>query len=261
MIYRGNVGLYLSGSPVAVPMCAIYLVQPTVRQIIQLGETDFLMGCHILGKTEDFVYDVKQGNSQLETMSNFEILMILVKQQLDVRKFLDIFFELVCPEYTVRYTNKSIQLYLPSEKDDKKLSLKGQITPFNFKDFQDTVRELFVPASNGNEPEYNLANDKAREIYEKIKKGRERVQAEHGGNNSSGSLYGTYASILAIGLQMDINIFLDYTPFQITDAYMRYWSKVNYDFYRHVATTPLMDVSKMEEPEEWTRNLYDVDNS
>ena len=55
---------------------------------------------------------------------------------------------------------------------------------------------------------------------------------------------------------MDINIFFNYTPFQLYDAFARYFSKVSCDLYTKVSTTPLMDVSNMDEPKEWVRNLY-----
>ena len=55
---------------------------------------------------------------------------------------------------------------------------------------------------------------------------------------------------------MDINIFYNYTLFQLCDAYNRYMSKLQSDFYSRVSTMPFMDVSKMERPKEWTRHLY-----
>ena len=55
---------------------------------------------------------------------------------------------------------------------------------------------------------------------------------------------------------MDINIFFNYTPFQLYDAFLRYQKKISYDFYQKVATTPLMDVSKMDEPDNWMDNIY-----
>ena len=49
---------------------------------------------------------------------------------------------------------------------------------------------------------------------------------------------------------MVINVFYNYTPFQLYDAFNRYFAKVQSDFYTKVSTTPLMDVSKMETPED-----------
>ena len=69
-------------------------------------------------------------------------------------------------------------------------------------------------------------------------------------------MYSVQTSVLSIGLGVSINMFYDYTPFQLNDAFIRYTSKMASDFYRRVSTMPFMDTSKMEAPEEWTRGLY-----
>ena len=51
-------------------------------------------------------------------------------------------------------------------------------------------------------------------------------------------------------MNIDINILYGYTPFQLYNLFMRYWKKINSDFYQKVSTTPMMDVSKMEEPDD-----------
>jgi hypothetical protein len=76
------------------------------------------------------------------------------------------------------------------------------------------------------------------------------------GKEGPQSLFGRYTSILSVGLQMDINIFYNYTPFQLYDTFQRYFSKVSSDLYTKVSTTPLMDVTNMEPPKDWSRNLY-----
>ena len=57
-------------------------------------------------------------------------------------------------------------------------------------------------------------------------------------------------------MNLDINVLFSYTPFQLYDAFLRYWKKVAYDIYQKVSTTPLMDVSKMDKPDDWSLNLY-----
>jgi hypothetical protein len=50
-------------------------------------------------------------------------------------------------------------------------------------------------------------------------------------------------------MNIDINILLNYTPFQLYNTFTRYWKKVSSDFYQRVSTMPMMDTSKMEEPD------------
>ena len=64
------------------------------------------------------------------------------------------------------------------------------------------------------------------------------------------TLFGTYTSVLSVGMNLDINILYNYTPFQLYNLFSRYWKKINSDFYQKVSTTPMMDVSKMEEPDD-----------
>lgn len=260
MLYKGDIGLYLSGADVPVQQCNVYIVQPTIKQIVQFGETNFLMASQLLGKTEEFLKEIKQGNSELAQKTDFQILLIMIKEQVEVKQYLDTFFELICPDYIVKYTKHTMDFFL---KENEEGSMTGQITPFTFEFFQEKIKELFI-SQNETSEDYDPANEAAKEIAEKIKKGRRIVQEQRGIHDEAKekiSLFGTYASILSIGLQMDINVFFNYTPFQIFDAFNRYWSKSKFDFYQKLVTTPFMDTSKMDEPEEWTRNLYKMDNT
>ena len=71
------------------------------------------------------------------------------------------------------------------------------------------------------EREFNPVNDAAAAIAKKLQKGREK-RAEARGKQS---LFGIYCSTLSIGMNMDVNIFFNYTPFQLYDAYNRYFAK------------------------------------
>lgn len=235
------------------PECALYLTQPTVKQVVQFGETNFLMAVQLLGQTDDYFKEIKEVNPELAQKTDFQILMVLINEDKNVQKYLDTFFELTFPDYDVTYEKSSINFSL-RESENKQVS--GMITMYSFECFQTAVKELFVVSSEAKE-DYNPVNEAAARIAEKLKKSRAKInEQEHSDENVS--LFGTYASILAIGLQMDINLFFNYTPFQIVDSFKRYWEKDKFDFYRKVSTTPMMDVSKMEEPEEWTRNLYPI---
>lgn len=260
MIYTGDIGLYLSGSPVPVPSCMIVVTQPTIRQIAQMGEDDFLMGVQLFARSEQFITPVREGNPGLEGYSDFQILLTMIHQDAGSRRFFDALTSLAFPQYDVHVKPMSLDFYLKDSEDE---AMVGQVTPFSFEALSTCLGELFLskdlsPASD----DYDPANDKAKEIAEKLRRGRERVQRQKGMKDSGGrvsSLFGNYASILSVGMSMDINIFFSYTPFQLYDAFTRYLLKVASDFYRKVSTTPLMDVSKMDVPEEWTKNLYPME--
>lgn len=236
------------------PECALFVTQPTVKQITQFGETTFLTAVHLLGETEKYLEDIRAGNPELARKSDFQLLMMLIIEDPGMRSYIDIFFELVFPDYDVKYEKNSINFFL-KELESKDPS--GMVTMYSFQKFQQVISELFIVPIDPKE-EYNPANEAARKIAEKLKKGKEKTQVSSG--NEINSLYGTYASVLSVGMQMDINIFFSYTPFQLMDSFKRYFEKEKCDYYKKLASTPMMDISKMDEPEDWTRNFYPVNN-
>ena len=247
-----QVGLYLSGAPIPVPDCNIILTQPKVRDVVMFGEDEFLVITNIFAHPENLTKEVREGNSQLGMLPDFQLLMMIFKNEPLIKSSVDKLFDLIFPDYEIKFDDSSILFLIEVEEGKKKPC--GRITPFNFENLSNIINDLFEP-QNDQEKDYNPANSKAAEIAEKIKRGREKV-ARQKGEDGAHSLFGRYTSILAIGMQMDVNVFYNYTPFQLYDAFNRYFAKVSSDFYSKVATTPLMDVSKMEEPDEWFRALY-----
>ena len=245
-----QVGLYLSGSPVPIVECNLILTQPTVREVVMFGEDEFLVITNILAHPEHITQEVREGNPQLASLPDFQLFMMILKNEMTIKSSVDKLFDLIFPGYEIEYADSSID-FLVEENGKKRV--RGRITPFNFEKVSELMNDLFEP-QNDKDKDYNPANSKAAEIAEKIKKGRAKVARQR--DEGEQSLFGRYTSILAIGMQMDVNIFYNYTPFQLYDAFNRYFAKVSSDFYSKVATTPLMDVSKMEEPDEWFRTLY-----
>lgn len=246
---QGDVGLYLSGSSVPIPMCMIYVTQPKVKDIVQFSENDFLMAVQLITNAEEFLGDIRsEGNSELAALSDFQILLVMVDQDPIIRRYFNILFELIFPDYKIKYNKNSLDFSL---RDDEEHKMIGQITPFTFEQFQNIVKELFGIQTDGGDS-YNPANEAASEIAKKLKAGHNKKKELEGKKTTDKniSLFGSYASVLAVGMNMDINIFFNYTPFQLYDCFQRYWLKVKFDFYQKIASTPMMDTSKMQEPEE-----------
>lgn len=251
------VGLMLSGQQVQIPGANLFITQPTINQIVTFGEDNFLVAVSLLSSTKNLIKRIKQGNSELQRYSDFQLLMIVLQEDESIRLLVDNLFTLIFPDYLIRVEQASINFLVSyeSEEDEEELqyALVGQIHPYNFENFQNLLYDLFTPkGSKESEPEFNPANEAAASIAAKLQKGREKRAEQRGPQ----SLFGIYCSILSIGLNIDINTLYNYTPFQLYDAYNRFASKMESDFYTRVSTMPFMDVSKMDRPEEWTRNLY-----
>lgn len=249
---KRKLGLVLSGQPLPVQDANIFVTQPKIKDIVQFGEDDFLVATQMLISMEEFADQIKQGNSELSIISDFQLLLIMVNEDPTIKKMILNLFTLIFPNYKVEFTESTIDFFLTEEK-----TLVGRIHPFNFNFLQDTLSDAFIPqGDNEREPDYNPANEMANKIAEKIKKGREKIHAQRAEIEGEHSIFADYCSTLSIGMQMDISIFFDYTPFQLYDAYRRYFSKVQSDFYMRVTSMPMMDTSKMEAPPDWQRNLY-----
>lgn len=258
MLERNEIALYLSGQPILVKECSLLLTQPTIKQISMFGEDEFLQGAQIIGNYKAYAEMVRKANEQegvkgLESYTDFQIFMILLHQEATIQSSVRLFFQLVCPEYDVTFSEHMVSF---SIKEDEAHSAVAAINPFTFDRFAEVVKNLFLMKSE-KDIEYNPSNDRARAIRDKILEGRRRTAAQkqlEDGKNTS--LFGSYASILSIGLSIDINTIYNYTPFQLYDSVKRFYAKMSSDFYQRVSTMPLMDTSKMEVPEDWGRNFY-----
>lgn len=244
-----QVVLFLSGQDVPIFECNIFIHQPTIKQIATFKETSFISAVQLFGKIEDNVARIRELNPATEQFTDFQLLMAILNQDDNIKKNVNTFFELVFPQYKIEIRNSDICFYHQGE--EQKI---GMINLYNYQSFCETVKNLFgLPTDK---KKYDPANKKAEELANKFKKRAEILAKQKGKTDDSPSLFGTYISVLSIGMNLDINILLNYTPFQLYDTFDRYWKKVNSDFYQRVSTMPMMDVSKMEEPSSWTDNLY-----
>ena len=75
---------------------------------------------------------------------------------------------------------------------------------------------------------FNPANQKAKEIAEKLMRGRQRVAAQKGQSNTS--IFSQYLSILTVGLNsMSLQDLSELTMYQLYDLVERYMLYVNWD--------------------------------
>ena len=256
MAIKGDLGRILSGVPIQVQGSNVAITQPTVKQICAFGEDDFFLGVNLFLNADLMAKDVREGNSRLAMLSDFQVLIVILQNDITARESFQNLFDLIFPGYICSLAPGCIEFRVEGQN-----RMVGRLDPMNFENFQDCLKTLFLPqdAKNAKEYDYNPANAKAAEIAEKFKKADEKrreMRAKKEAKDGPSSLFAVYTSSLAIGLGIDINILFGYTPFQLYDAFTRYNKKTAYDLYQKVSTTPMMDVSKMEEPDVWFNDLY-----
>ena len=98
---------------------------------------------------------------------------------------------------------------------------------------------------------FNPQGDKAREIAEKLMKGRARIAEEKGQTNAS--VFSQYLSILSIGLQMPLQNLMDLTMFQLYDLVERYNLYINWDIDLR---SRLAGGKPDRHPDNWMKNIH-----
>lgn len=234
----------MTGVDIPIPELQLTLHQPTLKEIAYIGETDFFTGvqCLCLHKSM-FIKD----KDDLDTITNFQIFMTIMNEKETVDKKIAVMqiLQLLFPNYNVLLTPMSLIF----QKDDFSITVDNS----NFEIFQETLREVFC-AKDGpmDQQAFNPANDKAKEIADKLMRGRQRVAAQNGGENSS--VFSRYLSMLTVGLSsMSLLDLINTTMFQLYDLVERYILFMNWDID---VRTRLAGGSPDSQPDNWMKNIH-----
>ena len=233
----------MSGIDIPVPECKIIIHQPSISEISYIGEEDFFVGVQTLCLSKTmFIEDERV----LEEVNNFQIFMTVMndKTTADKKAAVKRVLSLVLPKYSVMLTPKTILV-----KDDAESFM---IDEDNFDSFQDVLKKIFCAKTGPmNQQAFNPANAKAKEIADKLMRGRQRVAAQKGELNAS--VFSQYLSILTIGLHIPITELLKTTMFQLYDLMERYTLYINWDID---IRSRLAGGKPENQPENWMKNIH-----
>ena len=210
----------MCGTDYPVPECQLVIHQPRINEIALIGESDFFSGiqCLCLHKSM-FVKD----ESVLADTNNFQIFMTIMseKETIDKKLAVQQVCTLLFPKYKVMFTPRSVLITGEGQTI--------QIDERNFEYLQTALSEITCMKTGPMDQQtFNPANAKAREIAEKLMRGRARVAAEKGQSNVS--VFSQYLSILTVGINsMSLNDLTNLTMFQLYDLIERYMLYVNWD--------------------------------
>lgn len=98
---------------------------------------------------------------------------------------------------------------------------------------------------------FNPANAKAKEIADKIMRGRQKVAEQKG--SATSDVFTLYISILSVGLQMPITAFRDYTMFMLYDQIERYGLHTSWDLD---IKSRLAGGKPEGNPPDWMKDIY-----
>ena len=233
----------MCGTPMPVPDCQITVHQPQIQEISLIGEQDFFDGaqCLCIQKTM-FIED----KNALSSTNNFQIFMMIMqeKEAKDKKEATIQVLTLLFPGYKILLTPKSLVLM----KDNENIT----IDETNFETLQEVFKLIFCFSFGPMDQQtFNPGNDKAREIAQKLMRGRQRIAEERSASNNS--IFSQYLSILSIGLQQSPLELQKLTMFQLYDLVERYSLYLTWDIdikSRLAGAKPDKDVDN------WMKNIH-----
>ena len=234
----------MCGTDIPVPEIQATIHQPKIKEIALIGEADFFVAVQCLNIDKNYL---RQDKTLLQDTNNFQIFMTIMseKEARDKKKATQQLLQLLFPNYSILFTPRSIML---QGKDNSSV-----IDENNFEALQQVLKQIFcVSNANNQQSGFNPANDKAREIAEKLMRGRQKVAELNGSANAS--IFSQYLSILTIGVQsMSLQTLMNSTMFQIYDLVERYQLYFSWDID---IRSRLAGAKPDEHPDNWMKNIH-----
>ena len=233
----------MAGTDIPIPECQIVVHQPTITEIALIGESDFFIGVQTLCLNKTMFIEDK---SVLDKVNNFQIFMTVIsdKETVDKKDAVKKVLNLLLPKYKVLLTPKSI---LVNDEGGSHI-----IDESNFEPFQDILRQVFCAKTGPMDQQtFNPGNAKAKEIADKLMRGRRRVAEQKGETNMS--VFSQYLSILTIGLHLSLADLLKTTMYQLYDLMERYSLYIHWDID---IRSRLAGAKPDSPPENWMKNIH-----
>ena len=239
--------LLLSGNDIPFPAAQLVIHQPTLSEIAYIGEEAFYTGCELLRFSKDNLTD--EDKIHLINQTNFEILMSILNEKNPITQQHKVtvvrLLSLIFPEYTIQVAMDGFHFKKPDEEQE------FIINKNNYDGFLEIVNEMFVLNKSGEQSEnLNPQGELAKKIADKLKKGRQKAAAE---KSQKVAIMSRYISILTVGLQKDMNSFMQYTVYQLFDEFKRYELKVNHDIYLQAK---MAGAQNLKEVEDWMKDIH-----
>ena len=181
-------------------------------------------------------------------MSNFEIFLKLVEANPLSSTKVQMLLSLLFPDF-----NSSIEerfIYLVNPKEQKSILINDS----TFEILQEVITTILCLQSGNTKEEFNPQGDRAREIAEKIKRGRERAARLKGEKKQPSNFLSKYISGLGIGTNtLNIHNVLDLTLYQLLNQLERYGLYTQYNISIQAKMAGAKDVEDVD----W---LKDIEN-
>ena len=234
----------LTGIDIPVPVCQLTIHPPSIREIALIGDKDFFTGVQCLCLYKSMFVEDK---NVLSDINNFQIFMMIMqeKEAKDKKVAVKGVLTLLFPDYKILFTPNSL---LFQQENQETIIIDEN----NFELLQNVLRQVFcMKNAPMDQVAFNPAGEKAREIAQKLQRGRERIAAER--NDKDSSIFSQYLSTLSVGLHMPLQSLIELTMFQLYDLIERYMLWVSWDLDVKMR---LAGGKPDESPDNWMKNIH-----
>lgn len=235
----------ITGIDIPISELQINIHQPTIKEISYIGEEAFFIGLQYLTVNK---YSYIQNQEYLKSTTNFEIFITIINDEKfwEQKNHVNNLLTLLFPEYKIALTPQSIILI--NQNNNNTILIDKN----NFHILQEYIKNIFcLSGQHGQNAGFNPKGKKAKEIADKIMKGRKKISEEKGEGKES--IFSRYVSILAIGSNKPLSELINLTIFQLYDLIERYQLYVSWDID---IRSRLAGAKNENKPENWMKNIH-----
>ncbi len=147
---------------------------------------------------------------------------------------------LLFPSYEIELTNEGIQL--------TKEGNVQKIVNENYEDFKRIANKILVYGQGSDaQSDFNPSGEMAKRIHAKLQKRHQKLAEQQADTNKKIDIISRYISILTVAEQKDMNVFLQYTMYQLFDEFKRFELKTAYDMYIKAKLAGAQDLKEVED--------------
>lgn len=245
-----------TGVDIPIPELQIVIHQPTIKEIALIGEEKFFsylsyfninnsILINYINKDDFILEEIYEAYIEaLQKLSNLETIMFLIKNneliKEDIIDGITTILNLIIPNYNFHF-----------DLEDEVIIGYGQniliINSQRFNIIREIIEIIFdLKNIQGNsKEEFDPADEKAKEIMEKIKAGRKKI-AQQQYKEETGSFLSKYVMILMIGLKYDINQILNLTLYQMIKLVKKYTDKLQYDTQLQISVASMQSLNNLQ---------------
>lgn len=233
----------MCGIDIPIPELQLIIHQPKIKEIAYIGTKDFFVGAQSICINKNNLNI--EAENVLSNTSNFQIFMTMMqeKEMADKKLAVNQVFTLLFPNQKVLLTPRSIMIQGTESI---------MIDESNFESLQMCLKQIFcLNNSDSQQMGFNPQSQKAKEIAEKLMRGRQRIAEQNG--EADADIFSQYLSTLAVGLQIPLNELMDYTVYQLFDLIKRYQLYIDWDID---IRSRLAGATPDGKPENWMKNIH-----